>query len=172
MSVNPFAWSFRTQCLTGFAACVALIAFAIYSQLQWGLDPCPLCIFQRLAFAALGVLFLVAGLVAPRGAGARTGAGLLAFVAAAVGIGIAGRHVWIQLNPPPMPACGAPLSFMRETMSTPDVIRKVLTGTGDCGTVDWTFLGLSMPMWSLAWFVLLGALAVAAALNRRGATRR
>jgi disulfide bond formation protein DsbB len=80
---------------------------------------------------------------------------------------IAGRHVWIQYNPPEIPGCGPPLSFLRETMSTGNVIRKVLTGSGDCGTIDWTFLGLSMPAWSLVWFVLLAVLFVVAAFMRR-----
>jgi protein dithiol:quinone oxidoreductase len=167
MTPNPFLWSFRWQCLAGFATCAALIAFAIYSQLQWGLEPCPLCIFQRLAFAALGVVFLVAGLHAPSGMAARRTYGVLAFLAAAVGMGIAGRHVWLQLNPPPIPACGPPLEFMRETMSTTSLVRRVLTGSGDCGNVDWTFLGLSMPAWSLLWFVLLGGLALYAGFRRR-----
>ena len=172
MSPNPLRWSFRSQCLAGFVACAALIGFAIYSQFAWGLEPCPLCIFQRIAFAALGLVFLLAGLHAPRAAAARRFYGVLGFLAAATGMAIAGRHVWIQLNPPDIPACGPPLSFMRETMSTGNVIRKVLTGSGDCGTVDWSFLGLSMPAWSLAWFVLLGVFALACGFASRGRGRR
>jgi protein dithiol:quinone oxidoreductase len=164
---NPFRWSFRSQCMAGAAACFALIGFAIYTQLQWGLEPCPLCIFQRIAFAALGVVFLVAGLHAPRRAGGRAAYGVLGFLAAAVGMGIAGRHTWMQLFPPPMPVCGPPLDFLRETMSTTSVIRRVLTGTGECGNIDWTFLGLSMPAWSLVWFVLLAAWFTWAAFRRR-----
>ena len=64
-------------------------------------------------------------------------------------------------------SCGAPLSFMRETMSTWDVVRKVMTATGNCGDIDWTFFGLSMPWWSLIWFVLLGLWA-AAQLGKTG----
>ena len=63
-------------------------------------------------------------------------------------------------------------SFLRETMSTGSVIHKVLTGTGDCGTVDWTFLGLSMPGWSLLWFVLLGLFFLVAGFSRRTRARR
>lgn len=155
--MNPLHWSFRSRFLVAAATCFALIGFAIYSQLQWGLDPCPLCIFQRIAFAALGFVLLLAGLLAPRRPAGRRVAAWLAFLAAAVGMGIAGRHVWMQMNPPPIPSCGAPFSFLRETLDTQTLIQKVLTGTGDCGAVDWTFLGLSMPAWSLLWFVLLGA---------------
>ena len=165
--MNPVRWSFRTLMLVGAVVCFALIGFAIYSQLQWGLEPCPLCIFQRLAFAALGVVLLIAGIHAPRGRSGRTTYGLLGFAAAAVGVGIAGRHVWLQMHPPGFATCGAPFAFMRETMDTPTLIQKVLTGSGDCGTVDWTFLGLSMPAWSLVWFLLLAAIALFAGLRTR-----
>lgn len=165
--MNPLRWSFRSLMLGGAAACFALIGFAIYSQLQWGLEPCPLCIFQRIAFASLGLVLLVAAVHAPRRSGGRRGYGLLGFAAAAVGVGIAGRHVWLQLNPPGFAACGAPFAFMRQTMDTPTLIQKVLTGSGDCGTVDWTFLGLSMPAWSLVWFLLLAGLALYAGLRAR-----
>ena len=157
--------SFRTQFLLGFLACVALLVYAIYLQLHDGLEPCNLCIFQRIAFAALGLVFLVGGLHGPR-AGGRRVYGLLLGLAALGGIAIAGRHVWIQMFPSPTASCGVPLSFMRETMSTSDVIRKVMTATGNCGDIDWTFLGLSMPWWSLVWFVLLGAWGLFAAFRR------
>lgn len=172
MTLNPFRWTFRSQCLAGFAACAALIGFAIYSQFAWGLDPCPMCIFQRLAFAALGLVFLVAGLHAPRAAGARNVYGVLGFLFAGVGMGLAGRHVWLQLNPPEVPGCLPPLSFMRETMSTTNVIRRVLTGSGDCSAVDWSFLGLSMPAWSLVWFVVLGLFFLFAAFRKRARGQR
>ncbi|MFP7722652.1 disulfide bond formation protein B [Lysobacter sp. A3-1-A15] len=158
--------TFRSSFALGFLACAGLLAYAIYLQLHDGLEPCPLCIFQRIAFAALGVVFLLGALHAPKRRGGRGAYGVVAMLAGLVGTGIAGRHVWLQLNPPPIPSCGAGLEFMRETMSTTGVIRKVLTGSGDCGTVDWTFLGLSMPAWSLVWFVLLTLWAGYAAFRR------
>ena len=165
--MNPLRWSFRSRTLLAAAACFALIGSAIYLQFVEELKPCPLCIFQRIAFAALGVVLLLAGLAAPKGAGGRRAWGVLGLVAAAVGIGIAGRHVWMQLYPPEMPSCGAPFAFMRETMDTPSLIKQVLTGTGDCGAIDWTFLGLSMPWWSLIWFALLALWVLVAAFARR-----
>ncbi|MGB3393789.1 MAG: disulfide bond formation protein B [Stenotrophomonas sp.] len=166
--MNPLRWSFRAQCLLGFLVCAGLLAFAIWMQLKMGLEPCPLCIFQRIAFAALGLLFLLAALHGPATRGGRATYGLLIFIAAAVGMGIAGRHVYVQLLPKELgSSCGPPLSFLSETMGPFEVFRTVLTGTADCGTIDWTFLGLSMPMWSLVWFVLLGALALHAGLRKR-----
>lgn len=168
MTANPFHWSFRTQCLLGFAACCALIGFALYTQFHDGLLPCPLCIFQRAAFAALGVVFLVAGLHAPAGQGARRAYGALALLAGAVGAAIAGRHVWLQQLPPEqVPACGPGLDWMLETMPVAGVVRQVLTGSGECANVDWSLIGLSMPAWSLLWFLLLGLWVACAAFRRR-----
>jgi len=167
--MNPLRWSFRAQCLLGFLACAGLLAFAIWMQLEMGLEPCPLCIFQRIAFAALGLVLLLGALHGPSTRGGRGFYGVLAFIAAAVGAGIAGRHVYVQLLPKDLgsSSCGPPLSFLSETMGPFEVFRTVLTGTGDCGNIDWTFLGLSMPMWSLVWFALLGAWALYAGLRAR-----
>lgn len=165
--MSRFRWSFRTRMLIAAAMCCLLIGFAVFAQLQWGLDPCPLCIFQRIAFAVLGVVLLAAGLHAPRAAWGRRTWALAALVAAGAGAGIAGRHVWIQVFPPPIPACGPPLDFLRETLSAGHLVRRVLTGSGDCGNVDWTLLGLSMPAWALVWFILLAGWALAAGFRRR-----
>ena len=166
--MNPFHWSFRTQFLVGFAICVGLLGFALYSQYFLGLNPCPLCTFQRGAFALLAVVFLIGALHSPRGTGGRRGYGLLALVAAAMGIAVAGRHVWLQHLPADkVPACGPDLAYMMEAFPFADVLRKVFTGSGECAVVDWTFLGLSMPEWSLAWFLALLAWAVSAAFRQR-----
>ncbi|MDG6349099.1 disulfide bond formation protein B, partial [Luteimonas sp. 8-5] len=93
-----------------------------------------------------------------RGAGGRRAWGALGLLAAAAGIGVAGRHVWLQHLPADqVPMCGPGLDFLTEAMPLTSVIRTVLTGSGECANVDWTFLGLSMPEWSLLWFVLLAA---------------
>jgi disulfide bond formation protein DsbB len=168
MTINPFRWSFRAQSLLGFALCSGLIAYALYTQFHGGLEPCPLCIFQRIAFAALGLAFLIGGLHAPRGALGRRGYGLLASLPAGIGAAIAARHVWLQHLPPDqVPACGPPLGFMMEVNPLTEVVRKVLTGSGECAKVDWSLFGLSMPAWSLLWFVLLGAWALSVAFRPR-----
>lgn len=164
--------SFRARCLLGAAACAGLLGYALYTQYVGGLVPCPLCTFQRGAFVALGLVFLVAGLHAPRARGARMGYGLLAFLSAAVGAAIAGRHVWLQSLPPDqVPACGPDLSYMMDAFPMADVLRRVFTGSGQCAEVDWTFLGLAMPAWSLIWFVALALWALLTGLRRPGSRR-
>ncbi|WP_339830219.1 disulfide bond formation protein B [uncultured Arenimonas sp.] len=169
MTANPFAWSFRAQFLTGFALCAALLAYALYVQFGMLMMPCPLCILQRIAFAALGIVFLVGGLHAPKGRVGRAVYGLLAFIPAAAGAGVAARHVWLQSLPPSeVPLCTSMgLDYMIEAMGPMSALAKVLEGSGECAKVDWTFLGLSMPAWTLAWFVGLALGVLWAGFRRR-----
>lgn len=144
----------------GFLACAALMGYALYAQHVLGLSPCPLCIFQRVAVIVVGVLFLIAALHNPARKGSMT-YGLLIDLATLAGIGISARHIWIQAQPPgSVAACGADLNYLLEILPVTEVINKVLTGSGECGKVDWTLLGLSMPWWVLISLVVLGAWAV------------
>lgn len=156
----------RPANLAGFLICAGLIAYALYAQLGLGLDPCPLCIFQRIGIAALGVVFLIAALHNPPRWGARVYATLIAIAALAT-IAVAARQLYIQHLPPgAIPSCGAPLSVMLRFMPLTAVIRKVLTGSGECGVVNWTFLGLAMPAWVLIWAAVLGCAGCVANLRR------
>ncbi|MGH8075423.1 MAG: disulfide bond formation protein B [Lysobacter sp.] len=167
MNPDTYRASFRSRFLLGFLACAGLIAYALYTQFHDGLTPCPLCIFQRIAFAALGVVFLVGGLHAPRGVSGRRVYGVLALLASLAGIAVAGNHVRLQHLPPDqVPSCGPGLDYMFDAMPIGGVIRTVMTGSGECANVDWAFLGLSMPTWSLVWFVLLAGWAAYAAFRR------
>ncbi|MGJ7902346.1 disulfide bond formation protein B [Lysobacter sp. 1R34A] len=166
--MNPFKASFRTQYLLGFLACTGLLAYAFYLQLYQHLEPCPLCIFQRVAFFALGLVFLAGAVHGPKSAGGRRTYGVLALLASLGGIAVAGNHVRLQHLPPDqVPACGPGLDYMLDAMPIAGVIRKVMTGSGECAAVDWSFLGLAMPAWSLICFVVLAVWAAYAAFRRR-----
>jgi disulfide bond formation protein DsbB len=144
----------------GALACAVLMAYALYAEHVLGLAPCPLCIFQRVAVIVLGVLFLLAALHGPGRMGARI-YGILLGLAALAGMLVAGRHIWIQAQPPgSVAACGADLDYLLEIMPVTEVITKVLTGSGECGKIDWTLLGLSMPGWVLIALAGLGAWAL------------
>jgi len=142
--------------LLGLAACAALLAYALFVQYGLGLEPCPLCILQRIAVIAVGALFLIAFLHDPAERGARV-YGLLIDVSALAGIAVAARHVWIIAQPPGTVAeCGASLDYMLDVLPLHEVLGKVLTGSGECAKIDWQFLGLSMPAWVLMSLVALG----------------
>ncbi len=159
----------RLPNFAGFVLCAALIAYALYSQFYLHLEPCPLCIFQRVGIAATGVLFLVAALHNPRGGG-RSAYGVLIALAALATAAVAARHVYIQHLPPgSIPSCGAPLGVMLKFSPFFQVIKKVLTGSGECGEVNWRFLGLAMPAWVLLWSLALAVLGLRANLRRAAA---
>lgn len=146
----------RAGNFAGFAACAAMMGYALYSQHGLGLEPCPLCVFQRIATIALGGVFLIAALHNPSGRG-RLAYAALTFVAAAAGVGVAGRHVWLQNLPEDqVPACGPDLGFMLEAFPLTEVLSVVLSGSGECAEVSWRFLGLTMPTWVLISLALLG----------------
>ena len=143
--------------LLGFLACACLLAYAYYAQYVMHLEPCPLCIFQRIGIFALGVMFLIATLHEPAAFGRRVYAVLLSLAALAT-IGVALRHLYIQSLPTDaVPACGASLDYMLKIFSLSEVLVKVLTGDGECAKVTWEFLGLAMPAWVLISAIALGA---------------
>jgi len=161
--VNAIFTQRRLGNFIGFLTCVGLIGYALYSQHIIGLDPCPLCIFQRIAVMVAGALFLLATIHHPKKVGASLYAVLISF-AAIGGILIASRHIWIQAQPAgSVPACGATLDYMMQYMPMTTVINKVLSGSGECAEITWRMLGLSMPWWVL--FACVGLLLWAVWVN-------
>jgi disulfide bond formation protein DsbB len=153
--------------LLGFAVALSLLAYAYYAQFALHLEPCPLCMFQRAGVFAMGLTFLIAAVHDPVGWGRRVYALFLALAALAT-TGVAVRHLYIQHLPEgSVPACGASLEFMLKVFSLSDVVVKVLTGSGECAKVTWSFLGLAMPGWVLAAALALGVYAVWINLRRQ-----
>ncbi|MGI9212359.1 MAG: disulfide bond formation protein B [Methylococcaceae bacterium] len=147
--------------LAGFLFCLTLLITAIIFQFAGGLEPCPLCISQRIMVLVVALVLLVAVLHNPRTvAGIRTYA-VAGGIAALTGAGVSARHVWLQLLPADqVPACGPGLSYMLDHFPLSDTLKAMLSGTGDCAKVDWTLFGLSMPAWVLLCFLGLAALSI------------
>ena len=144
----------------GFLACAGMMAYALFVEHVLLLEPCPLCVFQRMATITLGIFFLAATLHNPAGWGRRVYAALLV-IAAGSGIGVAGRHVWLQSLPPDqVPSCGPGFEYIIDAFPLADALKMIFTGSGECAEIDWQFLGLSMPAWVLICFVILGSFAV------------
>ncbi|MEQ8661023.1 MAG: disulfide bond formation protein B [Gammaproteobacteria bacterium] len=135
--------------------CIALLGYGYYLQYHDGLEPCPMCIFQRLCFMGVALVCAVGAAHGPRGRGRYVYGGLTVLLAL-TGAAIAARQVWLQHLPEDrVPACGPGLEYMLEMYPLAEVIRTALRGSGDCALVDWTFLGLSIAEWSLGCFVTL-----------------
>ncbi len=153
----------------GAVACFAMLGYAYFEQYVEHLEPCPLCMFQRITIFALGVVFLIAALHNPRSWGKYVYVILIA-VAALATIGVSGRHHYVQSQPPgSIPACGAPLEALIRMFPLTQVIRKVLRAGGECAVVNWRFLGLAMPAWVLICAAALGIWGVIGNLLARAA---
>lgn len=143
------------------AFCAALIATALFFQFVGGLEPCPLCITQRIMVILVGLVMLVAVVHRPSRLGTRVYA-ILGFATAMGGAAVSGRHVWLQHLPPEeVPACGPGLGYMLQNFPFSDTVKAMFTGTGDCAKVDWTLLGLSMPAWVLICFAGIAVVSLA-----------
>ena len=161
--MNPFdhvpVWrTARVWYLALGVVAFGLIGVGLILQHVVGLNPCPLCIFQRFAYFAVGVFGLLAAAVAPRRAARPLS--LLILLAALTGMGIAGWHVWLQMNPESL-SCGPGLEVMLDNFPLTQVLPRVFRGSGDCADAGWTLFGLSIAGWSLVWFTLLAVATVA-----------
>ena len=166
--MNSLNWSYRKLSTLGALICFGAIAYALYVQYHMLMLPCPLCIFQRVAFGAAGLFFLIGALHNPEGSGFRRVYGTMAALSALAGAGIAGRHVAIQLMPADeAAACSSlGLDYMLDIMPLTEVLSTVLKGSGECAKIDWTFLGFSMPMWTLVLYAGIFVLAIFASFQK------
>ncbi|PPC83027.1 MAG: disulfide bond formation protein B [Methylotenera sp.] len=147
----------RTGYFIGFLKCFGLVGLALWIQTRYSLEPCPLCISQRIVFMSLGVLFLVAAIV-PRCLKLQS---ILQVLTAIGGAGVAVRHWWIQAHKEEMIAdCGVGFDYMFENFPLEKALTLVFKGTGDCAAIDWTFIGLTIPQMSLIAFIGFGAYAI------------
>lgn len=171
MNRLPIRWIFAL----GFGACLFAMLFAAgYVQRVLGLDPCPLCVVQRVAMIATGAVFLAGAILAPASTAGRWAVAGLAGACALAGAGVSARHVWLQNLPADqVPACGPTLEYLIDVLPFTEVLMTVLRGDGNCAIVDAQFLGISLPGWTGIAFVGLLLYALAAPLiARKGISRR
>ncbi|MGC2049322.1 MAG: disulfide bond formation protein B [Gallionella sp.] len=153
--------------LAGALFPAGLIGFALFLQYVKHQDPCPLCMVQRVVFIALLVVFTLAAMHGPKRRGEQIYAAVIALLSLS-GIGVAGRHIWIQNLPKDqVPACGPGLDYMLETMPIGDVLKQLMHGSGECAAKGWTFLTLGIPEWSLLCYLALGMWAVLIASRKK-----
>jgi disulfide bond formation protein DsbB len=138
-----------------FIVCAGLLGFGLYLEHVVGLEPCPLCVFQRVAFIVIALLALIGAIHNPQKLFERIYTGLM-LIASLCGAGIAGRQIWLQHLPEDkVPECGPGLEYMLDAFPFTDALRMVLSGSGECAEVQWTFLSFSIAEWSIVCFTCL-----------------
>jgi disulfide bond formation protein DsbB len=166
--IMPSSVSYRTINLFIVLAVAGLLATGYYMQFVMHLEPCMLCMSQRLCFMGLGLMALLALAHNPAGVGRKV-YGLLGVLFAVGGGLLASRQLWLQSLPKDqVPACGPGLDYVLQTFPFLEAVEIMLRGDGNCAQVDWTFLGLSIAGWSWIWFVGFAGVLVWQALRRNG----
>jgi protein dithiol:quinone oxidoreductase len=149
----------RVAVLLGLV-CTGLVGASFFVQHVLGVEPCPLCIIQRLTYLGLIPIFFAAAVARPRGRAQRT-----FFWTAAIltlgGLGVAGYQSYLQLFPAPVIAsCSASLSYMLDTMAFTEVLSRVLRATGDCADTSFKILGLTLAQASVVIFLIFTLLLI------------
>lgn len=146
--MTPLHWGLTALGLAG-----GMVGGAQFMEHVLGLDPCPLCLMQRL-WTMLGGAVVLAGLALnPR---------TIAYPVAALGCTLVGagfslRQLWLQNLPADqVPACGPDMAYMIDAFPLADILKAMTMGTGNCAEVTWTLLGISIAGWALLGFVVLG----------------
>ena len=138
--------------IIGFG-CMFLIGVALYMEHMMHLEPCPLCIFQRVAVITAGLIAIVAALHNPQRFGIKVYS-LMVVMASTVGGALAIRQLHLQSLPEDqVPSCGPGLDYLLDVFPMQDVIQMVLVGDGSCAEVAWSLLGISIPGWALVGFI-------------------
>lgn len=139
--------------------CLGLVGTGMVIQELDSIQPCPLCIFQRLLYLVIA-LWALLGLVLPR---AHRAALVLTGLTALGGVATAGYQTWLQWVNDPALEC---------SYTDPNLIERLVDwlgtrlpslflATGFCSSRDWTLFDLSMANWSLICFLaILGWLGV------------
>ena len=138
-----------------FLACNGLIFIGLYMQNVMDLKPCYLCITQRGFIILTGTFSLLAFL---HNYGIKVYGGLITLSALAGGF-FSGKQIWLQNLPEDqVPACGPPVEYLFNAFNFSDALSMLFRGDGNCAEVQWTFLSLSIPGWTLLCFLGLAAL--------------
>ncbi|MSQ80432.1 MAG: disulfide bond formation protein B [Candidatus Methylopumilus sp.] len=152
--MKNFFLSHKQAHLIAFFAAYFLVALAIVIQKKFNLEPCPLCITQRIIFMVLGGLFLIISFIKPNLLIKKVSLFFLSLTSI-VGMIFSFKHILIQSKAIDVPSeCGVDLNYMFENFPFSKALNLLFKGTGDCSHIDWTFLGITIPELSLMAFIL------------------
>jgi len=161
IKIKPRTWFFL-----GFLGCFSMLAVGAYFQFVDELEPCPLCISQRIAILIIGLTFLAAAIHNPAEKGIQRYA-VLGAIFALLGSAISARHVWLQNLPADeVPECSPGLSYIFDNFPLTETLKLMVNGTGECADILWTFLGLSIPGWTFVAFIGLAGMSLFQLINK------
>lgn len=149
-----------------------LLMFGLYLQHVVGLEPCPMCIVQRYALMIVGLLALsgaAVGATLQKPRAWQTGLAGAMGLFSMLGGWVALRQTILQYEARsnPFPECSPGIEYLIEMHGLSNALPFIFKGSGNCASVDWTFLGLSIANWSLVNFAALILAAIFIAWNTK-----
>ncbi len=133
---------------------------ALYMQYFADLEPCRLCIVQRVFVIGTGLFALLAFLHNPKNIGKKIYS-VLALIMSGLGGFYAYTHVALQqaaLKGEATTSCGVPVEYAFEHFPLFEALEMFFDPSKSCSIIDAEFLGLSIPGWTLVLFVGLSLL--------------
>ena len=150
----------RTTLVLIALTCLASVAGAVFAQHQWGMEPCPWCILQRIIYLAIALVALLAAAVSSGSGPARLSTALSAGLLLLLGLAGSAAALYQNLVAAKLPSCDLTLA------------DKVISGLGldawqpevfevrsSCADAAVSLLGVPFELWSLALFVAVVVLA-------------
>lgn len=133
---------------------LVILAIALIMQYVFDLMPCPLCLVQRGVFVMIGA-FALAEYFSQNKPLQRKVFALFTTLSSALGMAIAGRHIWLQNTPASeIPSCLPSLDYLVDTFNFTQIVKKVFQGSSECSEVSLTLLGLTIPQQTFILFAL------------------
>ncbi|MFO3149046.1 disulfide bond formation protein B [Legionella pneumophila serogroup 1] len=131
---------------------VLVIFASFYLEYAVGLQPCPLCLMQRICvFILLGLMGVSLGTLKKAHI-----VSLMQFLVACAGLYFSLRQLWLQSLPSDQaPACMPGLDVLIQYFPWQTVAKALFWGAGDCAEVTWTMFGISMPGWAAMYFLFM-----------------
>jgi disulfide bond formation protein DsbB len=149
-----FVTSFKQANFLGAIIAFIMIISALAIQLTFNLEPCPLCITQRIIFIVIGALFILFALLPSNNAYIKLSHLISILAAGLVGVIFSIRHILIQAKIIEIPAeCGIDLDYMFKNFPFTEAVNLLFKGTGDCSQIDWTFFGITLPQMALLGYI-------------------
>lgn len=158
---------------TALSAIIALIiialCYAFYAEVIIHLEPCPLCIAERVILAAIIIPAAVFLIHNPKRIIFKLIYAIIIFTISGFGIKVAAHHIWLTNLPPDQQplSCGMPLVVMFQNMPLDGFIHKVLAGDAECAKVNWHILGVNAPIAVLILFSVIIVLTLYTLFNNK-----
>jgi disulfide bond formation protein DsbB len=130
-----------------------LICAAYVFQHFMDLQPCFLCIVQRISIIIIGLSALTILLSTLKFSFIKYIGYLTYFISAGIGLFSALRQMYLQRFPDPYVSCGPGYEYILENSSLAKSLPQLFLATGNCSEVDWSFIGLSMAEWMIPIFI-------------------